>query len=149
MRIRSTLRRKLRALLCATTRAKYHFIHIPKNAGEAVRDALYFQRDISLSSPFHFRYIDIVGKAGRHICYFAVIRNPWSRTASRYQFALQNASRWAPQDPRRVYIEKATFSDFVRDRRIFEIPEHPGMPWMGPMSSWFDQLEWIRNLDGE
>lgn len=42
----------------------------------------------------------------------------------------------------------ATFDDFVRDRKFFTIPEHPGQPWMGPMNSWFNQLEWIRDENG-
>jgi len=148
MRLRARVKRTIRKYWFDPDKAKFHFIHIPKNAGEAVRDALYLRRDVSLSSPFHYRYVDIVAKAGRQLRYFAVVRNPWSRTVSRYQFARQTAARWPVDDPRRLYIEKATFADFIRERRIFEIPEHPGQPWMGPLSSWFNQLEWIRDENG-
>jgi hypothetical protein len=148
-RLRSLLKRTYRKYRFDPARARFHFIHIPKNAGESVRDALYYQRDVSLSSPFHYRYVDIANKVGKHLRFFAVVRNPWSRTASRYHFARQNAAHWASDDPRRLYIEKATFADFVRDRRIFPIPEHPGQPWMGPLNSWFNQLDWIRDEKGE
>lgn len=129
-------------------RAHFHFIHIPKNAGQSVRDALCLQKDVSLSEPYHYRYVDIVDAAGRGLKYFAVIRNPWSRTASRYQFARQNAANWPTDDPRRLFIENASFDDFVRQQKILPIPEHPGQPWMGPLNSWFNQFEWIRDERG-
>lgn len=129
-------------------RARYHFIHIPKNAGQSVRDALLLQPDVSLSEPYHYRYVDIADRVGRHLTFFAVVRNPWSRTASRYFFAKQNAERWPVGDPRRQFIANATFAEFVRERRVLPIPEHPAQPWMGPLSSWFNQLEWLRDETG-
>lgn len=128
---------------------KYHFIHIPKNGGNSVRAALKKRGDVSLSRPFHYRYVDIADKVGRNLQFFCIVRNPWSRTASRFIFAKQNAREWPADDPRKLYVEKATFEDFVNDRKIFEIPEHPGQPWMGPMNSWFNHLEWIRNEENE
>jgi hypothetical protein len=148
MQLRSVVRRAVRKVWYDKRRARFHFIHIPKNAGEAVRDALYLERDVSLSTPFHYRYKDIADSVGRHLRFFAIVRNPWSRTASRYQFALQCAPRWSESDPRRQYIVNATFADFVRQRKILPIPEHPGQPWMGPLSSWYNQLEWIRDERG-
>ncbi len=121
----------------------YHFVHIPKNGGTSVRAALSRRGDVSLGEPFHSRYLDVVGELGLHLRYFCVVRNPWSRTASRYVFSKQTARGWASDDPRKRYIEQASFEDFVREQRIFEIPEHPGKPWMGPMNSWFNQLDWI------
>jgi hypothetical protein len=46
-------------------------------------------------------------------------------------------------------MDTASFEDFVRDQKIFTIPEHPGQPWMGPMNSWFNQLEWIKDENGQ
>jgi hypothetical protein len=129
-------------------RARFHFIHIPKSAGQSVRDALFLQGDVSLSDPYHYRYVDIADRVGRHLRFFAVVRNPWSWTASRYRYARQSAAKWPTDDPRRSYIERATFADFVRDRKILPIPEHPGQPWMGPMTAWFSQLTWLRDEDG-
>jgi hypothetical protein len=145
MRIKTAVRHFARALWVQKRFAKYHFIHIPKNAGEAVRHALFFRQDVSLSSPFHYRYVDIADRVGRDLRFFAVIRNPWSRTASRYHFARQTAGLWRDDDPRRRFIADASFADFVRRQEILPIPEHPNQPWMGPLSSWFNQLEWIRD----
>ena len=128
---------------------KYHFIHIPKNGGNSVRAALKKRRDISLSRPFHYRYVDIADRVGRDLTFFCIVRNPWSRTASRFVFAKQNAQNWPADDPRKLYIEKATFEDFVNERKVFDIPKHPGQPWMGPMNSWLNHLEWIRNEENE
>lgn len=134
-------------LVKRVVRPSHHLIHIPKNAGMAVRQALAYR--VSLSEPhYHYRYIDIVDQFGRDMRYFAIVRNPWSRTVSRYLFARQRCATWPADDPRRMYMSTATFSDFVRDARIFEIPKHPGMPWMGPTTSWFDQLEWMRDERG-
>lgn len=149
MRLRTHLKRAVRNLWYRRSNARYHFIHIPKNAGEAVREALYRQRDVSMTTPFHYRYVDVADRIGKEVRCFAVVRNPWSRTASRYEFARQNAPHWAETDPRRQFISSASFADFVRLQRILPIPEHPGQPWMGPLSSWFNQLEWIRDQRGE
>jgi hypothetical protein len=124
-------------------RLKYHFIHIPKCGGNSIRAALGNRNDVSLSRPFHHRYVDIADNVGRDLTFFCVVRNPWSRTASRFVFARQNAENWDDDDPRKIYIKTATFDDFVRDQKVFPIPQHPGQPWMGPMSSWMNQLEWI------
>jgi len=148
MQVKSRIREAVRRLRYDPRRARFHFIHIPKNAGHSVRDALYLQPDISLSRPYHYRYVDIADQVGRRLKFFAVVRNPWSRTASRYIFGRQNAAAWPADDPRRVFIAKATFADFVRERRDLPIPEHPGRPWMGPLSSWFNQLEWLHDESG-
>ncbi|MCX6832733.1 MAG: hypothetical protein NT028_11510, partial [candidate division Zixibacteria bacterium] len=146
--MRPIVQRVIRKYWFSKREARYHFIHIPKNAGISVRDALTLQRDVSLSTPYHYRYVDIADTVGRHLKFFAVVRNPWSRTASRFHYGRQNSQRWPVNDPRREYISKATFADFVRDQKILPIPEHPGQPWMGPVSSWFNQLEWIRDEAG-
>ena len=148
MRVKHIARRVMRKVRFRQSNARFHFIHIPKNAGQSVRDALYLQNDISMSEPFHYRYVDVVAQFGSHLRYFAVIRNPWSRTASRFQYAKQNSVRWPANDPRRKYIEGATFADFVRDQKVLPIPAHPGQPWMGPLNSWFNQLEWVHDKNG-
>ncbi len=148
MSLRSLVRRTVRRYWLDQRQARFHFIHIPKNAGQSVRDALCLFPEVSMSEPYHYRYIDIADKAGRDLKYFAVVRNPWSRTASRYHFARENAARWPVEDPRRQFIANASFEDFVRQQRILPIPEHPGQPWMGPLSSWFNQLDWIRDDSG-
>ena len=128
---------------------RYHFIHIPKNGGVSVRRALRRIRYVSVSKPYHYRYVDIADKVGRELQFFCIVRNPWSRTASRYEFARQSSIKWPHDDPRRIYISKATFEDFVRDQRKLPIPKHPEQPWMGPMNSWFNHLEWITDEEGK
>jgi hypothetical protein len=145
MRLKRRVREIIRKYRFDPGRARFHFIHIPKNAGISIRDALYLQSDVSLTDPFHYRYIDIADQVGRNLKFFAIVRNPWSRTASRYQFGKQNAAKWQVDDPRRKFIENATFSDFLREHPILPNPDHPGQPWMGPLSSWFNQLEWVRD----
>jgi len=56
--------------------------------------------------------------------------------------------KWPNDDPRKKYMSTATFESFVKDQKILPIPQHPGKPWMGPLNSWFNQLEWIRNESG-
>lgn len=127
---------------------RYHFIHIPKNGGTSVRAALKWRGDVSMSEPRHYRYIDIAGRLPEGLQHFAIIRNPWSRTASRYLFARKQSLKWPESDERRQYIRSATFEQFVRERRTIEIPAHPGQPWMGPLNSWFNQLDWISDPAG-
>jgi hypothetical protein len=148
MRLGRFIRELVRRHRFKADRARFHFIHIPKNAGESVRASLYFEPDISFSEPYHYRYIDIADRVGRGLTFFAVIRNPWSRTASRYQFGRQNAPKWPVDDPRRIFMEKASFADFVHRREFLPIPRHPDQPWMGPLSSWFNQLDWVRDDRG-
>ena len=124
----------------------HHFIHIPKNGGISIRNALKKNKSIVLGNPLHSRYKDVVSD-NFSLKYFCVIRNPWSRTVSRYLYAKQNSLIWPDNDPRKKYILKASFKDFVKDRKIFEIPDHPGKPWLGPMNSWFNQLEWITDTE--
>lgn len=148
MPVKRSIRSVIRKSFFDRSDYQYHFIHIPKNGGESVRYALELHKDISLSSPFHYRYVDIVDQVGVDLRYFCIVRNPWSRTASRYMFGRQNASQWREDDPRRKYILTASFEDFVIEQKILPIPRHPDMPWMGPLSSWFDQLVWIRDKGG-
>ena len=127
----------------------FHFIHIPKNGGMALRQAFSEDRSVSMSDPYHYRYKDIETRLPVNIRSFSVVRNPWSRTASRYFYAKQNAKAWLDNDPRKQYIEKASFTDFIQERKIFDIPDHLGKPWMGPMNSWFNQLEWLTDHQGQ
>jgi hypothetical protein len=147
--LRSRLRDAIARRRFDPRRARFHFIHIPKSAGQSVRDALFLQRDVSLSDPYHDRYVEVADRVGRHLRFFAVVRNPWSWTASRYRYARESAPRWGTDDPRRSYIERATFTDFVQDRRVLPVPDHPGRPWMGPVTAWFSQLTWLRNENGD
>lgn len=152
--LRRLLRRNTRLLRDKTQRLQrkkeytHHFIHIPKNGGNSIRKAVAGLGYVSLTNPMHYRYVDIADQAGRDLTYFCVVRNPWSRTVSRFEFARKISKNWPADDPRTLYLATATFPDFVRNQRIFHIPEHPGQPWMGPLSSWLNQLEWVKDEAG-
>lgn len=126
---------------------KMIFVHIPKNGGTALRYALRRHPGVVLSKPYHFRLLDYDFDADAQ--YFAVIRNPWGRVASRYFFAREICHRWSTDDPRRIYIEKASFTQFVLDAPEFEIPQHPGRPWLGPFANWYDQMSWVTDTTGQ
>lgn len=127
----------------------HHFIHIPKNGGIAVRAALGKRPEVSMSDPFHFRYRDIVHEVGAQQNFFCLIRNPWSRTVSRFFYAKQQAAKWPADDPRRLYIESIDFEAFVREKRIVDALKFKGQPWMGPTFSWLNQTEWLVDEAGE
>lgn len=118
-----------------------YFIHIPKNGGVAIRAVLKKDPNIVLSNPYHIRVIDYESPESKR--FFAVVRNPWSRVVSRFLFAKQKCAEWPIGDLRRNYIENASFEEFVLDAPTFEIPEHPGKPWLGPFANWYDQLCWV------
>ncbi len=120
-----------------------------------MRSALEQDKRVSLSEKFHFRYVDIVGTVDASLQFFCIVRNPWSQTASRYQYAKQQSRRWSTKDPRRLYIERASFADYILDRKILRADgynpighELSDRPWMGPMLSWFNQLDWIKDEEG-
>jgi len=120
-----------------------HFIHIPKNGGRAVRLALTLKK-VALELPLHTRYVDLEPNGSRR--YFCVVRNPWSRTASRFLHTKNNALEWPVDDPRRRYIERVSFEEYVRERRVFSIPGSPDRLW--PLSLWIDQVDWITDRTG-
>lgn len=120
-----------------------HFIHIPKNCGRAVRLALTLKR-VALERPLHSRYVELQPRPERR--YFCIVRNPWSRTASRYLHVRRNAEEWPDTDPRKQYILATTFPDYIADHRPLADPARPGKDW--PLGLWIDQLEWIVDRDG-
>lgn len=121
----------------------HHFIHIPKNGGMAIREYLQRRGGVGLTDPFHYRYRDLDPETLKGKLAFCLIRNPWSRTASRYHYAKQQALKWDTSDPRRQYIESIDFAAFVRDRKVVNGIKFPGKPWMGPTFAWENQIEWI------
>ena len=74
------------------------------------------------------------------------MRNPWSGTASRYLYTKVNARVWPDNDPRKQYILRVSFEDYVREQKVFPIPHQPDRPW--PLSLWINQIEWITDEAG-
>lgn len=129
-------------------RLTHCFVGIPKNGSQSVRHAVAPLKEVYLPSEMHARLRDLQNFQ-RDLTCFAVVRNPWSRTVSRWQFCQAMSVKWPRNDERRKYLEKASFENFVTDRPIFEIPGKPGRPWLGPLSSWFNQLEWLTDSSGK
>lgn len=124
------------------------FIHIPKNAGVSLRSAFRRFDFVKVTIPYHMRVRDLIEQNQENRDYFGVVRNPWSRVASRYFYAKRKCIKWRPDDPRRVFVEKSSFKDFVMFQPSFDIPQHPGKPWLGPFANWFDQLDWLSDGNG-
>jgi len=113
----------------------------------AIRSALQQRGSVVLTDEFHLRYRDVTNPKNGDLCFFCVVRNPWSRTASRFQYAKQRAKGWADDDPRKLYIQDISFERFVKDKKIFSGKSAPAHPWLGPLNSWFNQLFWIEDED--
>lgn len=128
-------------------RPSHLFVGIPKNGSQSVRHAVASLKEVSLPAEMHARYRDLP-ISQRDLTCFAVVRNPWSRTVSRWQFCRAMCTKWSIDDQRRKYLETASFQDFITERPIFDIPGKPGQPWLGPLSSWFNQLEWLTDDSG-
>lgn len=129
MRVGAAIRGSIRRHLFSARSLKYHFIHIPKNGGVSIRRTLDLEPSVSLSTPYHYRYVDIADKVGRHQGFLPLSA---IHGAARHLATCSRNSPpgTGPSDPRRQYLLKASFADYVRDQAILPIPEHPGQPWM-------------------
>ena len=90
------------------------FIHIPKNAGTSVAMQLYGTPLAHRKALFYLRS-DANWFATRRS--FAIVRNPWDRVVSAYEFARQNGSELVTVDPMLLETIKRfnTFGEFILD----------------------------------
>ena len=130
-------------------KSKY-FIHIPKNGGISVRQSLSNIEKVTFGSNYHLRYTDLSEEIKKTNLFFSVVRNPWSRTASRFMYAKQQSNRaWQDNDPRKIYIDQTDFTTYVKDQKVIRSDSFPKIrelvdgAWLGPMLSWFNQLDWL------
>ena len=90
------------------------FIHVPKNAGTSVAMQLY-QMPIAHRKALFYSRSDRNWFATRKS--FAIVRNPWDRAVSAYEFARQNGGKLVTIDP--TFLETVqcftTFGDFILD----------------------------------
>jgi len=88
------------------------FIHIPKNAGTTVATQLYGNHRGHRTALFHLSSDPAHFRAKRK---FAIVRNPWSRVVSAYEFgrAINPNHRPYLAETRHIFQEYRTFSDFV------------------------------------
>jgi len=123
------------------------FVHIPKVAGNSVMRALgheQWENHRDLACYFEFLGREVVEGAFK----FAVVRNPWDRLLSEYNFQLRKGQR---KDTVRLFLHRADgsvrpFGEWVR--HAFEHPEeHQPREWGGTVSPWIHrlspQVEWI------
>lgn len=146
---------------------KHLFIHIPKNGGMAIREAPQLEGRLVIANRRrlkskayadglknhmggmdrnpgyeHARLRDVdlsVRKATRP---FAIVRNPWSRTVSRFKFALQ--TRY-PAGERPDYSE-AEFEAFLEERHKWA--DEPYF-WHRAVSGWYAQEDYVIDEEGK
>ena len=147
--------------------AEYFFIHIPKNAGVAIRHSPLLRGRVVGAEPgfhisraysrnlkrqmtkagehhgyHHARYRDIRPSVLKHLKPVAIIRNPWARVYSRYTFAKHAMEKGsAPRD----YIAP-TFEGFLEERHEFG---NKDLYWHRAIRGWYPQLDYVVDNDGK
>lgn len=159
--------RELRArLIYKLGLATHIFIHIPKNAGVAVRKAPALQNRLVSADPYfhkskaytqelaaymkergehhgyqHARWRDLDPVKLAQLKPVAIIRNPWARTVSRFRFA-QTALMNGKIDS--AYAAP-TFEEFLEERHIYaDLPFY----WHSAVRDWYPQSDYVTNTDG-
>lgn len=141
--------------------AEYIFIHIPKNAGVAIRHSPLLQRRLVGAEPAfhisrdytkqllrtmkangehhgfqHARLRDIHPNVRRRLKPVAVIRNPWSRVVSRYTFSLLAMDKGrSPAD-----YSARDFEAFLEERHVYGDRE---FYWHRAVRGWYNQKDYV------
>lgn len=143
------------------------FIHIPKNGGMSIRQAPQLQGNLVLahrrrlkSKSYanalrdhmastgaqpgyeHARLRDVDVSVRKGTKAFAIVRNPWSRTVSRFKFALQTRNH----DGARPEISKATFEEFLQERETWL--DEPFF-WHRAIRGWYPQADYVLDENNE
>lgn len=133
---------------------KLIFIHIPKNAGTSISQAEGMEFDLGGHHGPIF-YQENYPEEWKSYTKFAIIRNPWDRMISIYEYAKMSESYWHSISGRLApfkdyYLEPHpdyyTIKDLDFKEVLHKIKEgsielhHP---------SWGDQYSWIHNEKGE
>lgn len=147
------------------------FVHIPKNGGMAIRRAardnalggaevLSSNQDRLVSADYYQQMCAVMAKHNQHpgteharwrdwsrklrdeIPAFAVVRNPWSRTVSRYTFmmrSLKERKGWYQA------FEEKSFREFLDDRLVWG-----GTPyfWHRAVLGWYQQKDYVTDKHG-
>lgn len=116
-----------------------HFIHIPKNGGTSVTSYP------NIMHYAHDRWKDIDKQITHINTFFAVIRNPWARTISRYEMGLPTffvspLPTWSDRPKSdRWGVTFNSFEEFLETRHIW-VNE-----WFDPIRSWHTQYDYVCN----
>lgn len=96
-----------------TKKCQCIFIHIPKTAGTSILKALMGDRIYRI----HFTYLDYLRADSKkfHAYYkFAIVRNPWDRAVSSYQYLIQGGDKRGDLYFQELFLSKYdTFDKFV------------------------------------
>jgi hypothetical protein len=141
--------------------ARYLFIHIPKNAGVAVKEVPSLRSHIIGADPYfhvsraytrevaatmrvraehhgfqHARLRDIHPRVRARLQPVAVIRNPWSRTLSRFRFGQTAVEQGKASTG---YLAKS-FEAFLEERN-----QYGGLPyyWHRAVRGWYPQRDYV------
>jgi hypothetical protein len=133
------------------------FIHIPKNAGTAIsQSGLVVPVIFDYISDFYRRIEESLGVSNfamyKHLPYsyldtnilkqfdrrFAVVRNPWSRAVSMYNYSDKLREKFPESYPKSYY--KITFKEFLNRRHNWEIS--PIYYRQFPYDHWANQVLW-------
>jgi len=140
---------------------KHLFIHIPKNGGMAIREAPQLQGKLVIANRRrlkskayanglknhmggmgrnpgyeHARLRDIDPSVRKATKPFAIVRNPWSRTVSRFKFALQTRD----YSGARPDYSEAEFEAFLDERHKWA--DEPFF-WHRAVSGWYLQEDYV------
>jgi hypothetical protein len=128
--------------------AKGLFVHIPRTGGTSVKDLCKFRLHKVDS---HLTYTEIVEKLKREgkafDFSFAVVRNPWARLVSAYEYAKMDKSRWHDnvngKRPHPDYnaVKGKSFEEVVKMKIDGYNFKHPSLR--------FDQAHFIADKEGE
>ncbi len=147
--------------------AKYFFIHIPKNAGVAIRHSpllrgkvIGAERGFHISRAYsanlarvmkangehhgfhHARYRDIRASVLENLQPIAIVRNPWARVVSRFTFA-RSAIFSGEASP--DYIPDS-FEAFLEERHKYG---NRDLYWHRAIRGWYPQLDYLTNSNGD
>ncbi|MCB6178827.1 sulfotransferase domain-containing protein [Rhodobacter sp. Har01] len=142
------------------------FLHIPKNAGVSLRKHPGLQGRILPADPWllqsrayvralratmdangehhgyqHARWRDVAPKVTARLRAFAVVRNPWARTVSRWRFGRLAVEQG--NSPAGYCAE--TFEGFLEERHVWG-----GRPfyWHRAIRGWYPQFDYVTDADG-
>lgn len=103
---------------------KFIFIHIPKNAGTAITNT-FNMSDIGHHFPIYYK--QKYPKEWETFKKFAVIRNPWDRVVSNYEYARLKKSYWHSSQNNSKHFDYNLLKNSSFDECINILVNSPGM----------------------
>lgn len=150
---------------------KYHFIHIPKNAGMTIRHSELMQQATCSKPQFHkspeytsalhaqmkkysehhgdehARWRDLNQETQQRNC-FAIVKNPWHKVVSRYTFLMHlftpGCSSYQKMVNHPTY-EPKSFEEFLEERHEWGDKE---FFWHRAIRGWYTQKDHVTDLEG-